>query len=121
MKKKNVLNLADTIFWYFLYFFPVVAYLLFLIAEPASGTTVISLDTFFSNLGIGFITDNFILSSLSDIFGANGVMPFFANDTALYIFTWFICVYIVHLAVDFLIFIPRLAHKYMNYFTRTED
>ena len=117
MRKRTISHLADTIFWYLLYFFPVVAYLFFILSEPSSGTAIISLSSFFNDLGITFFTDNIILSVLNDLFGATGVLPLFNDSTALYFFAWFACVMLVHLAIDFILFIPRLAHKWLNVFT----
>lgn len=120
MRKRTINNLADTIFWYLIYMLPVVGYLLYLIAEPSSGTSLVSFSSFFTNVGIGFVSDNIVVNTLKDIFGAGGVLPLFATDTPFIIFGWFVCTYITHLAVDFLLFIPRLAHKWMNKFTREE-
>lgn len=120
MRKRNVNFLADTIFWYLIYFLPVVAWLIYLFAEPSSSTTLVDFGTFMSNIGFGFVNDNIIISSLSGLFGANGVLPIFSSSTPLLIFTWFICAIICHLAVDFLVFIPRLAHKWLNAFTTRE-
>lgn len=112
MRKKTVNHLADTIFWYLLYFFPILAYMIYLFAE--SCTSIMSFGLFFSSMGFDFVTNNFLLVGLSDIFGVNGIMPLFQNDLVFYIFVWYIGIYLIHLAVDFLLFIPRLAHKYMN-------
>ena len=120
MRKRTINYLADTIFWYLLYFFPVIAYLFFILAEPSSGTAIISLSSFFQSLGISFFTDNIILTVLTDLFGSSGVLPLFADNTALYFFAWFACVMLVHLAIDFILFIPRLAHKWLNVFTTRE-
>lgn len=118
MRKRTINNLADTIFWYLIYMLPVVGYLLYLIAEPSSGTTLVSFSSFFTNVGIGFVSDNIVVNTLKDIFGVGGVLSLFATDTPFIIFGWFVCTYITHLAVDFLLFIPRLAHKWMNSFTQ---
>ena len=114
MRKRTVSHIADTIFWYILYFLPVLAYLLYLIAEPSGGTTLVAFDNFFSSIGLSMVTDNIIVNSLSDIFGTSGIMPLFSSDIPFIIFAWFIGVYLIHLCVDFLLFIPRLAHKWMK-------
>ena len=75
-----------------------------------------SFKTFFDDLGFTFATDNIITNCLSEYFGADGILPLFANDTPFILFSWFICVFVIHLVVDFLLFIPRLAHKWMNEF-----
>lgn len=69
---------------------------------------------FVNSMGFEFATDNIIVNSLSDIFGSGGIMPMFDNDTPFIIFAWFIGVYLLHLLVDFLLFIPRIAHKWMK-------
>ena len=118
MRKRTINTFADTVFWYLIYFLPVLVYLLYLIAEPASGTSLISFSSCFDTIGLGFVSDNIVVSSLKDIFGTGGLLPLFSSDTPFIIFGWFVCTYITHLAVDFLLFIPRLAHKWMNKFTQ---
>ena len=116
MRKRTINHLIDTIFWYLLYFFPVFVYLLYVLRRG----TLVAVTTVFDSLGIKFFTNNVILSVLTDLFGPNGILPLFAGETALYFFAWFACVMLVHLAIDFIIFIPRLAHKWLNVFTTRE-
>ena len=118
MRKRTVNHLADVIFWYLIYFLPVLCYFLYLFAEPASGGNIVNLTTFFSDIGLGFATDNIVISTLTDIFGINGILPLFSTDIPFAIFGWFICTFICHLAVDFLLFIPRLCHKWMDKYTQ---
>lgn len=116
MRKKTVDHCADTLFWYLLYLFPVLGYMLYLFVEPGTGATLLSFETFCSNIGVSFFTDNIVLSSLTSIFGVEGVLPLFNSSAPFIMFTWFVCVFIAHLAVDFLLFIPRLAHKWLRGF-----
>lgn len=81
--------------------------------ELADGITYDFKD-FVNSMGFEFATDNIIVNSLADIFGTGGIMPMFDNDTPFIIFAWFIGVYLLHLLVDFLLFIPRIAHKWMK-------
>ena len=122
MRKRTINHLADTIFWYLIYFLPVICYLLYMLVEPGTGvSTVLSFGDFFESIGIGFVSDNIVITSLQSIFGSTGILPLFSTDTPFIIFSWFICTFICHLAVDFLLFIPRLAHKWMNKFTQGDD
>lgn len=116
MRKRTFNHLFDNIFWYIIYALPLLAYLLYLFAEPASGTSIVSFSAFFDSVGIGFVSDNVIVSSLKELFGVGGIMPLFSTDTPFIIFGWFICTFIGHLAVDFLLFIPRLCHKFFDKF-----
>ena len=113
MRQRTVNNLADTIFWYLLYFLPVLAYLLYTLAEGTSNS-VISLSAFFTEIGLGIFTDNIIYTSISSIFGSSGVFPLFTNDTLICILTWFVSVFICHLLIDFILFIPRICHKWLK-------
>ena len=120
MRKRTVKLLADTIFWYLLYFLPVLGYLLYLIAEPNTGTNLVPISDFFNNIGIGFITDNVIVNTLKRLFGAEGILPLFATNAPFEIFGWFICTYMGHIAVDFILLIPRICHKFMEKFTQRD-
>lgn len=120
MRKRTCKNIADIVFWYALYFLPVLCYLLYMLAEPAAGTNIVDFGVFMNSIGLGVLTDNVVYTALSDIFGANGILPFFANANLIAFFSYFISVVIVHLFVDFLLFIPRLAHKWLGNFTNSE-
>ena len=112
MRKRTINYLADTMFWYLLYLLPVVAFLLYIVASG----NYLSIIEFFDLIGFSFVNDNIIVSTLSSIFGAEGVLPFFSNDVPFIIGSWFVGVFLCHLAVDFILFIPRLCHKWFNHF-----
>lgn len=114
MRKRQVNHLADTIFWYMLYFLPVLGFLIYLIAEPAGGTTLVTFSDFLSGIGFNFVADNPLISTLSDIFGANGVLPIFQNNDVFIIFAWYFGIYFCHIAVDLLLCLPRICHKWLN-------
>lgn len=116
MRKKTISYLADTWFWYLLYLFPVVAYLFYFFADGYTTTTFVTFMT--NNLGFVFDSTNVVFTTVQSLFGSDGVLPLWSADsTAITIMvTWFVTVFLVHLAVDFILFIPRLAHKYLNYF-----
>ena len=89
MRKKTVSYVADTIFWYVLYFLPIIAYLLYLFAEPASGATVLNLGAFMENSGLVLVENNVIYTALQGVLGANGVLPLFASEGALMFLSYF--------------------------------
>lgn len=120
MRKKTVSHLADTVFWYLLYFLPVIVYLLYCIAEPNTGANFLPMEQFFDSVGFNVSSENVIYTSLQGIFGAEGVLPLFNGTLPFYILTWFSSVYLCHICVDFVLWLPRLAHKFMNKFTREE-
>ena len=111
MRKKTIKFVADTLFWYLLYFLPVLAFLLYI----WNGTGVdLSFSTFLTTIGLDVFVDNVIIDTMVSLFGPQGVLPLFNGNTVFIIFGWYISVYLVHLTVDFLLFIPRYAHKLMN-------
>lgn len=124
MRKRTIKTVADTIFWYALYFLPVLAYLLFMVSSK-DGTTdwmdFIYLDSFLSRFGEMDLT-NPVGDALYYMFdGADGLIPIFHDMSIYFIFTWYVFVYLIHLMVDFILFIPRLAHNWMNKFTRGDE
>ena len=138
MRKKTVNHVADTIFWYVLYFLPVIVSLIVLCNQSdvfwtefggdMRGAFLDCLERVLDGLMIMPVdlSDNVIYSGLISVFGTDGILPFFSDNSGsggyyiLQFFTWFIGVYLVHLFVDFILFIPRLCHKWMKEFTKGE-
>ena len=110
MRKRTINYLFDEIMWYLIYLLPLFLYLLLIVR---TGNMVDFAETF-SSFGLDVVSDNIVFSSLSSIFGSNGVMPLFSNTGILFYMSYFVNVFVIHLAVDFLLFIPRLAHKWLN-------
>ena len=122
MRKRTMSAIADHLYWLLVALLPLVCYLIqFLSYELTSITD--SLPTFLSFMqSFGISTDSIIYPVLDDLFGANGILPMFSagsNAVLLYL-SYFVMVQIIHLAVDFLVFIPRLSHKWMEKLTCTE-
>jgi len=108
MNKKSMLY---EYMWLFIYVFPLIFLLLLAINNP-----VLDAGNFFVSNGFNILTNGIIYNSLNDLFGVGGILPLFSADNSLALLysTWFVSVFIVHLCVDFILFIPRLAHKYLN-------
>lgn len=117
MRKKTIKVLSDTIFWYALYFLPILVLLLMSIHNPLT-----SISNVMTTLGLEILTiDNVIYTTLSSIFGTGGVLPFFTSPDILLYMTYFCSVLILHLLVDFILFIPRMAHKWLKRGFQDED
>lgn len=112
MRKKTIEFIFDNVMWYFLYLLPVFILLFFIVRSGE----LITFSALFDSLGLTFFNDNLILTTLTNMFGAGGILPFFQTNDILIYMSYFICVLIIHLFVDFLVFIPRLAHKWLNKF-----
>lgn len=130
MRKKNILLIVEKIMWGLILLLPILYWLISPIGYSIGGGTALSglsgsniiMLGFGDVLGnFGITTSNIVYTSLSDLFGSSGVLPFFsANSSMLLYLTYFIIVEVCHLVVDCVVFIPRLAHKWMNKYT-SED
>lgn len=120
MRKRTVNHLADTIFWYILYFLPVICYLLFMFNHSGSISTVspIGFTQYLNDIGFTMASDNLLIFTMRGLFGSSGVLPLFNTDVPFIILAWFVGVYLLHLAIDILIFIPRMCHKWLNMFCK---
>ena len=116
MRKKTIKCLFDNVLWYMVYMLPL---LLLLIYWFKTGD--ISLSNAMSSAGLGILSNNPIYVGLDGIFGSTGTMPLFSSPDILLYGSWFISTFLVHLFVDFLLFIPRLAHKWMNWLGGDSD
>lgn len=134
MRKKTVMHVADTIFWYALYFLPVIMGVISIIGFMSSESffTYWIGDGDYSNLpvlaafrnvidGFGVMADGPVYMVLYDLFSTDGLIPVFSDDLIFKFFSYFINVYLIHLCVDFVLFIPRLAHKWMKKFTQGDE
>lgn len=100
--------------WLFLALLPLFVYLCI---ARASGTTLDDFMTIMSTK-LNFInTDNVLYTSIKGIFGEGGIFPILQDGMVLYL-TYFCIVEIVHLLVDVLVFIPRIAHGWLESFTK---
>ena len=122
MRKRTIANLVDSAFWFLVSILPLALYLITCLSYKLQSSTdsLTAFLPFMKNLGL--MDSGIIYNSLSDLFGSSGILPLFSadNNAILLFLSYFVSVQIVHLAVDFLLFIPRIGHKYMNTFTQNE-
>lgn len=111
MRKKTIKSLFDNVFWYMVYMLP-----LFLMIIYWAKTGAISLSGAMTSAGLNVLTNNPIYTALNDIFGTGGTLPLFSSPDIIAFATYFISAFILHLFVDFILFIPRLCYKWMNCF-----
>lgn len=112
MRKKTMNNFFDNVMWYLIYLLPL---FLFIGVSIRVGQFT-TLSSCFDLVGLN-VAESFIYQTFDNLFGVNGVVSLFTNSDILLYFTYFVSVYIIHLAVDFLLFIPRLSHKWLKSFT----
>lgn len=108
----------DKIFWFVISFLPVLSWLFYLYGyihlNTDPGTSVIRFSNWLqSNFLIIDFNSNPFYSVLSRIFSSGGVFPLF-DTNALSLFTWLLTIEVVHICFDVIVFIPRLAHKWIS-------
>lgn len=108
----------DKIFWWIVALFPVFCYILYVgFGDVKPSTNLLyALPDFFVScfLNGSDFSNNVVWTTLSGIFGPSGVFPIFASNAPLYIFNWFVWVELFHVFFDVIVFIPRLAHKWIS-------
>lgn len=102
--------------WLLLALMPLIVYMV-IARTSAGGTTLETFMTVISEKLNLITTDNIIYTTLKDVFGAEGVLPILNDGLILYA-AYFCIVELVHLMVDVLVFIPRIAHEWLDGFTR---
>ena len=119
MRKKTISNLAEHIMWGIILLLPLLMWLISPLGYSiGGGSDVSSLDlpsltSIFEQFGL--YTNNVIYNSFSDLFGPDGILPFFTTNSAFLLYAfYFVMVEVLHLVIDCLVFIPRLAHKWLN-------
>lgn len=85
-----------------------------IISDSANAGNLPSLDFVMQKIGICINDTNVIYKGLADIFGSNGVIPLIYNNSILYYVSWLFMVELLHIFVDFLLFIPRWLHKFLE-------
>lgn len=116
MRKRNFMFYCDTLFWYIVYMLPVIVLLLSIYRTGE----IVSLSSALTDLGITFVQENIVFDTISSVFGTGGVFPIFSNPDVLLFLTYFCYMIIIHLVVDVIVFIPRLAHKWIDKFCKKE-
>lgn len=108
----------DKIFWFIVSFFPLFSWLIYLFSFSSSTTSPLTfyawLDQYFGFMGQ--VSNSIIYSTLYQIFSITSVASLFPvlSISLLAFFTYLITVEIVHVVYDVIVFIPRLAHKWIS-------
>lgn len=117
MRKRNLSFCIDNIIWAIIAMLPILCFIVSYTAYDLS--TVESLPTFaeFFQDNFALLSNNFIYTGFVEIFGSNGVMPLIDTtsiNSLLMFLSYFVIVDIIHLAVDLLLLLPRISHKFMH-------
>lgn len=107
----------DKVFWFLVLLFPIMSWCFYLFSFNGYGnadSSLVSFWTWLNNQILGAnISNNVVYVTLSNIFGSSGIFPSFGPAFLLFM-TYLINVEIIHVCFDVIIFIPRLAHKWIS-------
>ena len=124
MRKKNFISYCDTVFWYLIYFLPLIFFLCYLFVLKADFSTTFS----------SFMTDYCplsnpifqLLNSVLGIFsysdnGTTSTLTLFGNNSGIVLYLAYCAtVSLSHVFFDVIVFIPRLAHKWLGKSTQQD-
>lgn len=111
MRKRTINHLFDTIFWYLIYLLPLIFSIIYWIKFG-----ILDIANIFTLAGFDLFANNIVFNSLNSIFGSIGIIPLFNGTGILMYLSYFIICMVVHLAVDVLLFIVRIAHNWIEGF-----
>lgn len=108
----------DKIFWFIISFFPLFSWLIYLFSFSSYAQSPL---TFYAWLEqnfafMGQVSQSVIYSTIYQIFSITSVTSLFPilSTSLMAFFTYLITVEIVHVIYDVIVFIPRLAHKWIS-------
>ena len=108
MREKTQKRLFDNFFWHFIYLLPL---LIWLVVSFQSGQ-ITTLSGAFTSMGLEVFVDNPIYTSLMEVFATTGILPLFNSPDIVMYFTYFTSVFLMHLFVDFILFIPLHSNSW---------
>lgn len=109
MKSKTLEKYLDRLFWFILLILPL---LILLVTNRWTESSFISV---LSQFNIN--NTNIIYSVLNDIFGSNGILPFVntvETSVVLLYLSYMVLIELVHIVVDVILFLPRIAVKLLD-------
>lgn len=110
----------DKVFWFIVELLPLITYMIFCVVQIGTrkDTSWISFYDFLGDyLGLFFAEGNPFMSVLDAIFGSgSSIFPIFRQTAGgvLFYFVYVVNVEVVHICFDVIVFIPRLAHKWIS-------
>lgn len=117
MREKKINHILDVVFWQFVYLLPLFAYLFYLMPFNDGSVGVTSFSQFINDIGFGFIAgNNPIYTALESLFGSVDFLEAFNSNGVLLFASYYGNVTLIHLVIDFLLFIPHICMQWMDKF-----
>lgn len=116
MRKRNFAYYFDKLFWALIVLLPV---FILLLSWFRLGTTSVTLTSVLTQFGVS--QDNVIYTTFVSIFGEGGTAFNLFTGTDIYLFmTYMVGIEIIHVCVDFLLWLPRVCHKLLHNFYKED-
>lgn len=115
MTKKKFSHIFDKVFWGIIALLPIIVYIIYVVKNG----TIYLFDSVFADFGFGIdISNSIVYTTLTDIFGVvadstANISAFTSNGLILYV-SYMVYVELVHLLIDCLLYIPRIAQKFID-------
>lgn len=105
----------DKFFWWFIRLLPIFLMLLIEYASYRSGGGADETLFYYVAKFVDVNDNNVVFNALYEIFGPGRILPFFnGNVDLIHYMSYLVYVELLHLFFDVIIFIPRLARKWIN-------
>lgn len=106
----------DKLFWFFIQIFPLLCFAVYCIAGTRGNDVVVpTFNSFLIKLGFNYQEGNVFYTVLAQLFGSMGVFPLFVDSGGIILYlTYVLTMEVLHVCFDVIIFIPRLAHKWIS-------
>lgn len=114
MRKKNLEFTLDNVMWFIIYTLPIILIIFSTRLESLSAIEQFIIDSDFAN---NAFASSYLYGILDSVVGDFGIFPLLSGAWGQFLMSYlcyFISMIIVHLFVDFVVFIPRLSHKWLN-------
>lgn len=106
----------DKLFWFFIQIFPLLCFAVYCIAGTRGQEVIVpTFNSFLVKLGFNYQQGNIFYSVLAQLFGSMGVLPLFVDSGGIILYlTYVLTMEVLHVCFDVMVFIPRLAHKWIS-------
>lgn len=117
--KNRLAYRLDKIFWFIIQMLPLLSWFIYCFSVThSSENSFWALDTFLIEVfGIGNFDGNVVYVALSKVFQYSvSIVPSisFLSKSLTALFSWFVMIEILHLCFNIIVFIPRLANKWIS-------
>lgn len=114
MKQLLKTKTLNKLFWVLIYITPLIIWAIGYIHHTPLLTTILT--------EIGINENNIITTTILQIFGENGILYLFTTNSAiLYYLSYYVIMNIIHIIIDLILILPRIAQSFNDKINNTGD